>query len=86
MVEVQAESMVGGTIFHREMICVRFPESWSSTSLATKAVPGTAQGIFVLDTAFVLIEGHPRFFNSKSVNKKKYSSIREMRPPAHNDA
>jgi hypothetical protein len=36
-----------------------FPESWSSTPLAKKAVPGTAQDIFVLDNAFVLIEGHP---------------------------
>jgi hypothetical protein len=36
-----------------------FPESWSSTPLAKKAVPGTAQDIFVLDNAFVLIEGQP---------------------------
>ena len=25
-----------------------------------KAVPGTAQDIFALDTAFILIEGHPQ--------------------------
>jgi hypothetical protein len=37
---------------------VRFPESWSSTSLAKKAVLGTAQDTFVLDSAFALIEGH----------------------------
>jgi hypothetical protein len=38
MADVQAESMVGGTIFHRNVICVRFPEPWSSTSLAKQAV------------------------------------------------
>jgi len=38
---------------------VRFPEPWSSTSLAKQAVLGTAQDIFVLDSAFALIEGHP---------------------------
>jgi len=39
---------------------VRFPESWSSTSLAArKTVPKHRQDTFVLDTAFVLIEGHP---------------------------
>jgi hypothetical protein len=38
---------------------VRFPESWSSTSLAKNAVLGTAEEIFVLDNAFALIEGQP---------------------------
>jgi hypothetical protein len=38
---------------------VRFPESWSSTSLAKNAVLGTAEEIFVLDNAFALIDGHP---------------------------
>ena len=38
---------------------VRFPESWSSTSLAKNAVLGTAKEIFVLDNAFALIEGQP---------------------------
>jgi len=35
---------------------VRFPESWSSTSLAKNAVLGTAEEIFVLDNAFALID------------------------------
>jgi hypothetical protein len=39
---------------------VRFPESWSSTSLAKKRCLGTAQDKFALDRAFSLIEGHPR--------------------------
>jgi len=38
MVEVVAESMVGGTIVHRKWFRVRFPEPWSSTSLANQAV------------------------------------------------
>src|ERR1700731_4209640 len=38
MAEVVAESMVGGTTFHREVISVRFPEPWSSTSLAKTTV------------------------------------------------
>ncbi len=38
---------------------MRFPESWSSTSLGKQTVPKTPQDIFVLDTAFTLIEGHP---------------------------
>ncbi len=48
--------MVGGTIFRRNVICVRFPESWSSTSLASTAVPKTAREKFVLDRAFPLID------------------------------
>ena len=38
---------------------MRFQESWSSTSLANQAVLATAQDIFVLDSAFALIEGQP---------------------------
>jgi hypothetical protein len=38
---------------------VRFPESWSSTSLAKQTVQKHRQDIFVLDRAFALIEGHP---------------------------
>jgi hypothetical protein len=38
---------------------VRFLESWSSTSLAKKAVPRHCTGYFRLDRAFSLIEGHP---------------------------
>ena len=51
--------MVGGTVFQRNVICVRFPESCSSASLANAAARKTAQEKFVLDTAFPLIEGHP---------------------------
>jgi len=51
--------MVGGTIFHRRVIQVRFPESWSSTSLARKRCSKHRQEIFVLDNAFALIEGQP---------------------------
>ena len=58
MAEVVAESMVGGTTFHREVISVRFPEPWSSTSLAKTRCSKTPREKFVLDRAFALIEGH----------------------------
>ena len=45
---------------------VRFPESWSSTSLAKNAVLGTAEEIFVLDNAFALIEGRPALVYTKT--------------------
>ena len=38
---------------------MRFPGSWSSTFLANKRCQKHRQDIFVLDTAFALIEGHP---------------------------
>ena len=38
---------------------MRFPESWSSTSLANKAVLAHRPRYFCLDNAFALIEGHP---------------------------
>ena len=38
---------------------MRFPEPWSSTSLAKTAVLYDRTGNFCLDTVFVLIEGHP---------------------------
>src|ERR1700685_185621 len=41
-----------------QVIGVRFPESWSSTSLAKKRCQKHRQDIFVLDTAFTLIDGH----------------------------
>jgi hypothetical protein len=44
---------------------VRFPESWSSTSLVNSAVRKTAREKFALDTAFALIEGHPSFHYGK---------------------
>jgi transposase len=42
-----------------QVIGVRFPESWSSTSLAKKRCSRTAQDNYALDSAFALIEGHP---------------------------
>src|SRR5947208_13877152 len=45
---------------------MRFPESWSSTSLAKNAVLGTAEEIFVLDNAFALLEGTPRGRNKRA--------------------
>jgi hypothetical protein len=67
MADVGAESMGGGTIllerqFRREMIQREISESWSSTSLAKKRCSDTAQDIFVLDSAFALIEAHPQLF------------------------
>ena len=59
MVDVVAESMVGGTTFHREMISMRFLEPWSSTSLARTTVLKHRREKFVLDRAFALIEGAP---------------------------
>jgi len=44
-----------------QVIGVRFPESWSSTSLAKKRCQKHRQDSFVLDTAFTLIEGHPQW-------------------------
>ena len=52
--------MVGGTIFHRKVISVRFPEPWSSTSLANQRCLRTAQDNYALDRTFALIEGHPQ--------------------------
>src|SRR5438132_4962694 len=45
--------------FHRRVIQVRFPESWSSTFSGEKAVLTHRPGYFCLDNAFALIEGHP---------------------------
>jgi hypothetical protein len=59
MADVSVESMVGGTRFHRSVIRMRFPESWSSTSLAKKRCLCTAPDNYALDSAFALIEGHP---------------------------
>ena len=39
---------------------MRFPEPWSSTSLANQTVLKTPREKFVLDRAFAPIEGHPR--------------------------
>src|SRR5213083_1549480 len=46
--------------FHRRVIQVRFPESWSSTFSGEKAVLAHRPGYFCLDNAFALIEGQPR--------------------------
>ena len=41
---------------------MRFPEPWSSTSLAKQAVPRHCQDNYALDRAFSLIEGQPFSF------------------------
>jgi hypothetical protein len=56
-----------------------FPESWSSTPLAKKAVPGTAQDIFVLDNAFVLIEGQPPSWWCTQKNKTRPAPHTQIR-------
>jgi hypothetical protein len=63
------------------VIRVRFPESWSSTSLAKKAVPRHCTGYFRLDRAFSLIEGHPRFV----MGKKSGAWQRVDQPPLTED-
>ena len=50
------------------MIGVRFPEPWSSTSLAKNAVLTHCQEKFVLDRALTLIEGHPELLRATRVN------------------
>jgi len=59
MAEVEAESMFGGTTFRREMIQREISRVLVLKPLwRSKAVPGTAQDIFALDSAFALIEAH----------------------------
>jgi plasmid stabilization system protein ParE len=53
---------------------VRFPESWSSTSLAKKRCSRTAQDHYALDRAFALIEGHP----PDRVREEIYAAIRSL--------
>jgi hypothetical protein len=66
MVDVLAVSMVGGTIF---IIVTIFPRWVIQREISRvlvlnlsgkKAVQKHRQDIFVLDTAFALIEGHPQ--------------------------
>jgi hypothetical protein len=62
MVDVGAESMVGGTIFHRQVIQREISRALVLNLLwQSKRCSGTAQDKFALDTAFSLIEGHPSF-------------------------
>ena len=54
--------MVGGTIFHREVIQREISRVLVlNLSGETKRCLKHRQDKFVLDTAFALIEGHPRF-------------------------
>ncbi len=59
MVAVVAESMVGGTIFHREMIQREISRVLVLNLSGEKAVPRTAPDNYALDRAFALIDGHP---------------------------
>jgi hypothetical protein len=60
MVDVRAESMVGGTIFHRQVIQREISRALVLNLLwQSKRCSGTAQDKFALDRAFSLIEGHP---------------------------
>jgi hypothetical protein len=59
---------------------VRFPEPWSSTSLAKQAVLGTARDIFALDSAFALIEGHPAPAPCEE-RKERATPIHILHPP-----
>jgi len=63
MVEVRAVSMVGGTIFHREMIQREISRVLVLNLSGKKAVPRHCSGHFRLDRAFSLIEGHPAFLS-----------------------
>jgi hypothetical protein len=59
MVDVMAESMVGGTIFHRRVIQREISRVLVLILSGKKRCQKHRQDIFVLDTAFALIEGHP---------------------------
>jgi len=60
MVDVRAESMVGGTIFHREMIQREISRvlvlNLSGKASGTPSVPRTA---LTMAAPSLLIEGHP---------------------------
>ena len=74
--------MVGGTTSPPQGDSnVRFPESWSSTSLAKKTVLRRRQDIFVLDSAFALIEGHPRPGEGQGSFDSAGTSLREVSAP-----
>jgi hypothetical protein len=60
MADGWVESMVGGTIFHREMIQREISRVLVlNLSGQQRSCFGTAQDIFVLDSTFALIEGRP---------------------------
>jgi len=57
MVDVRAESMVGGTIFHRQVIQREISRALVLNLLwQSKRCSGTAQDNFALDRAFSLID------------------------------
>jgi hypothetical protein len=63
--------MVGGTTFRRRVISREISRVLVLNLSGKKGgAHRTAQEIFVLDTAFVLIEGHPRFRNGKGKHEK----------------
>jgi len=51
--------MVGGTIFHRDVIQREISRALVLNLSGTTRCSGTAEEIFVLDNAFALIEGQP---------------------------
>jgi len=53
------ESMVGGTIFHRDVIQREISRALVLNLSGKTRCSGTAEEIFVLDNAFALIEGQP---------------------------
>jgi len=51
--------MVGGTIFHRDVIQREISRALVLNLSGKTRCSGTAEEIFVLDNAFALIEGQP---------------------------
>src|SRR6266498_1759988 len=60
------ESMVGGTIFHRDVIQREISRALVLNLSGKTRCSGTAEEIFVLDNAFALIEGHAELQGSPS--------------------
>jgi hypothetical protein len=59
MADVGAESMVGGTTFHREVIEREISRTLVLNLSGNTTVLKTPREKFVLDRVFALIEGHP---------------------------
>jgi hypothetical protein len=59
MADVGAESMVGGTTFHREVIEREISRALVLNLSGNTTVLKTPREKFVLDRVFALIEGHP---------------------------
>src|SRR5437667_1007317 len=72
------ESMVGGTIFHRDVIQREISRALVLNLSGKTRCSGTAEEIFVLDNAFALIEGHPAIHYLQLSFAKR---LRSRRPP-----